>query len=80
MLTKQQFMRELEDILEMDEGSLTENYRLMASEELDSISLLSIIALFDDKIGMILSLDSLKKIETVNDLLELANIGEHSSD
>lgn len=61
----------LEDMLELDEGSLEENTILEDIEEWDSMSKLSLIVTLDDEYGKIISADHIKEMKTVKDILAI---------
>lgn len=70
-MTKQDFLVELEDILQRDDpcaqSDLLENY-----EEWDSLSKMALMAYFDKNFGIKLALDSFKDLKTVSDIIALA--------
>ncbi|MDA3885152.1 MAG: acyl carrier protein [Candidatus Delongbacteria bacterium] len=60
----------LEDMLEMDEGTLNENMTLKEVEVWDSMAALSLIVLCDEQFGKKLSGEQIVKFQTINDILE----------
>lgn len=70
-MTKQEFLVELEDILQR-EGPLLESDKLEDYEEWDSLSKMSLMAYYDKNFGVKLSLNSFKNLETVSDIMALA--------
>lgn len=70
-MTKIEFVRELEDQLEMPEGSLKENQSLADLAGWDSMAAVLFIALADEKLGVTLSGDQIARSTTVDELLAL---------
>ncbi len=70
-MKKEDFLVELEDILQREE-SCAETDNLEDYEEWDSLSKMSIMAYYDKNFGIKLSLNSFKDLETVADLIALA--------
>lgn len=70
-VTKREFVRELEDQLEMPEGSLKENQALAELAGWDSLAAVLFMALADEKLGVTLSNDQIAKSKTLNELLAL---------
>lgn len=59
----------IEELLEVEEGSLTENTLLGDLEEWDSIAELTLIATLDEKFNKIVSGKEIKEMKTVGDIL-----------
>jgi acyl carrier protein len=59
----------LEDIFEMEEGSLNENMALSELECWDSMAAISLIVLMDEEFGKKLTGDQIKAFKTVQDIL-----------
>ncbi len=70
-MNKSDFLVELEDILQR-EDSCNESDNLNDYEEWDSLSKMSIMAYYDKSFGVKLSLNDLKTVTTVSDLIKLA--------
>ena len=68
---KQQFLEDLEDILQRDEPC-SETDELASYEEWDSLSQMSLIAYMDRNFGIKLDFNNFENIKTVADLIELA--------
>ena len=70
-MEKKDFLVELEDILQREEPcnetDLLENY-----EEWDSLSKMALMAFFDKKFGIKLSLKDFKEFKTVEDIIKIA--------
>lgn len=60
----------LEDMLEMDEGTLKAEMELDAIEAFDSMAKLSLIVLMDDEFGKTLKSDDIKGFKTIQDILD----------
>lgn len=70
-MTKQEFLVELEDILQREEPC-SENDKIEDYEEWDSLSKMSLMAYYDKNFGVKLSLKSFENLNTVADLMGLA--------
>lgn len=73
-MDKADFLVELEDILQREEPC-AENDNLEDYEEWDSLSKMAIMAYYDKNFGVKLSLNDLKNVSTVSDLIKLAGNG-----
>ena len=60
----------LEDMLELEAGSLTVETVLSGIDEYDSMAKLSLIVLFDEEFGKKLTGEKLRTFKTVGDILE----------
>lgn len=63
----------LEEMLELEEESLTEDMVLDDIDEYDSMAKLSLIVLMEDEFDVKLSGDDIKAFETVGDIVKLMN-------
>lgn len=70
-MTKQEFLVELEDILQREEPC-SEFDSLEDYEEWDSLSKMALMAYYDKNFGVKLHLDSFMDIKSVADLIALA--------
>ena len=59
----------LEEMLELEEGSLKEDTKLSEIEEYDSMAKLSLIVLFDEECGKKLSGEEIRTFQTVGDIV-----------
>ena len=59
----------LEETLEIDEGTLTEDMLLEDVDEYDSMAKLSLIVMMDDEFDVKLTGDMIKGFQTVGDIL-----------
>ena len=59
----------LEEMFDMDEGTLDATMELDAIDEWDSMAKLSLIVLMDDECGKTLRSDDIKQFKTIQDIL-----------
>jgi acyl carrier protein len=71
MMTKREFLSELEEILEADPGSLKGNEPLNGLEGWDSLAVVSLIAMVDEQLDMTLSPKKIAKAGSVADIIGL---------
>ena len=60
----------LEEMMELDEGTLSEETKLGDIEEYDSMAKLSLIVLMNDEFGKKLNSNQIKGFQTVKDILD----------
>ncbi|HHT25377.1 MAG TPA: acyl carrier protein [Clostridiaceae bacterium] len=70
-MTDQEKIAMLEEIWELDEGTLATDTVLADVDEYDSMAKLSLIVLMDDEFGVKLTGDVIKGFKTVSDILKL---------
>lgn len=70
-MTEKEKLVMLEDILELDEGTLTSDTVLEDLDEWDSIAILSIIAMMDEEFSKSVKGTDIKACEKVSDLLSI---------
>ena len=75
-LDRSTFLCALDEMLELDAGTLTPATRLEDLESWDSLAVISFIALVDERCGHVVSGDALVKAETIADLLALPGFAE----
>ncbi len=68
-MTNQEKIALLEETLEIDEGTLTEDTLLEDVDEYDSMAKLSLIVMMDDEFDVKLTGDMIKGFQTVGDIL-----------
>ena len=68
-MTNQEKIALLEETLEIDEGTLTEDMLLEDVDEYDSMAKLSLIVMMDDEFDVKLTGDMIKDFRTVGDIL-----------
>ena len=72
-MNKEQFLAELQDVLQRDDPVL-ENDVLADYDEWDSLSKMATMAFFDKNFGVKISLKEIGELKTVKDLLNLAKL------
>jgi acyl carrier protein len=60
----------IEEMLELDRGSLNEGMTIEEIESWDSIAVISLIALVDEHFGKTLSTSEIKQFRTLKDVLD----------
>lgn len=68
-MTKEEKLALLEEMLELDNGSLTSEMELSSIDEYDSMAKLSLIVLMDDECGKKLTGEKIREFKTVDDIL-----------
>lgn len=69
-MTELELIEMLEEIMDVDEGTLAMDSELADFEEWDSLSILSLIATAKQKFGKALTADIIKGFTTVADVVE----------
>ncbi len=69
-MTQEEKIAMLEDMLEMDGGSLKPEMELNSIEEYDSMAKLSLIVMMDDEFSKKLTGEQISKFKTVQDILD----------
>ena len=64
-------MELLEELFEVEEGSLTPEMNLSDIDEWDSMAALSLIVMIDDECGKRISGDDVKKFVTIQDIMDI---------
>ena len=67
----QQLLRQLEETLNVESGTIQETDRLENLEGWDSIAVISVMAMFEYSYGVTLDPDNLVQCQTVGDLIRL---------
>ncbi len=70
-MTQQEFLRELEVMLEIEVGSLTGEETLDSLTNWDSFQILNFVMLVDEKVKLVVDGAAAGKAKTVNDLIKL---------
>ncbi|MCP4109595.1 MAG: acyl carrier protein [Desulfobacteraceae bacterium] len=73
-MTKEEFITELEEIFQLDEGTLDVSQKLEDMEEWDSMAALALIGLFDSMLSKELPADEITKFETIEDIIKFAGL------
>ena len=68
-MTRNEIIREIEDVLDVEAGSLTEDSVLAEVPEYDSMTKLSLIVMCDDEFSKKLTGERLSEFKTVKDIL-----------
>ncbi len=68
-MTQEEKIAMLEDMLELDGGSLKPEMNLEDIEEYDSMAKLSLIVMMDDEFSKKLTGEQIREFKTVNDIL-----------
>ena len=68
---QQKLFRELEDLMELDEGSITATTGLAALDEWDSLAIVSTMAMIDEEFDVMLEAQKLSDVASVADLIAL---------
>ena len=68
-MTEKEKIAMLEEMMELDEGTLTPDTVLVDLEEWDSIAVISFIVLVDDEFNKIIKGSQIKEFKTVADAL-----------
>ncbi|CAO3452105.1 acyl carrier protein [Azospirillum argentinense] len=73
-MDRKEFLLALDEMLELEDGTLTGAEDLESIDSWDSLAVISFIALVDEKLGHVVEGEKLVKAKTVDDLLGLAGI------
>lgn len=72
-MTEKEKLNMLEEVLELDEGTLSSEMELADIDEYDSMAKLSIIVMMDEEFNFKLTGEMIKKFVTVGDIVALMN-------
>lgn len=70
-MTKQDFLTEIEIVLEADAGTITGEEVLIDLAGWDSLAVLTFIAMVDEKFGITLAASKIAESSTIEDLIRL---------
>jgi len=70
-MEKTVFLRSLDEMLELDPGTLTGNEMLADLDMWDSLAIISFIALVDEQYGIVVEGERLAQARTIDDLMGL---------
>lgn len=73
-MTKANFFDAINEVLELEPGTIVDETELSLLNEWDSLAKLSVVAFLDSQFDVFLSGDKLEKIATGADLAELAGL------
>lgn len=72
-MKEQEMIVELEEIMDLDAGTLSVDSVLADFEEWDSLSALSLIAMAKQKCGIVLTAENIQQFQTVQDIFDFLN-------
>lgn len=70
-MNNEEIIREVADILEVDESEINEEKKLDEYDTWDSIAVLAVISLINEKKGVFLHASEINSLKTVKDLINL---------
>lgn len=73
-MNRADFLNALDEMLELDPGTLTGAEALDSLDAWDSLAVISFIALVDEHFDKVVAGEDLAKAKTINDLLALAGV------
>lgn len=73
-MTKNEFFNAINELLELDPGTISDVTELNTITEWDSLAKLSVVAFLDSQFDVFLSGDKLEQIATGSDLADLAGL------
>lgn len=73
-MTREELIEQLEDMLMLDSGELILDKELADYEDWDSMSYLTLIAMFDTKLNKKLSVGTIKEFKTPSDIINHAGL------
>jgi len=73
-MNAKEFLLALDELLELDAGTLTGGEPLESLENWDSLAVISFIAMVDEKLSLVIEGAKLAKAKTVADLLDVAGV------
>ncbi|MBF0240597.1 MAG: acyl carrier protein [SAR324 cluster bacterium] len=71
MVEKKRVIHQLEEVLELDEGTLSGHELLKNIENWDSLNILGFIAMVDENYSISINPEELEKCESVDELISL---------
>lgn len=74
MMDGKDFLLVLDEMLELEPGTLTGSEDLESLDDWDSLAVISFIALVDEKLGIVVEGEKLASAKTVGDLLGVAGV------
>ena len=76
-MNKKEFLNKIEEIIEVEENSLTGSELLEDLEDWDSLAVMGFIAMIDVNFALTIRAEKINECKTVNDLASL--LGDHVS-
>jgi acyl carrier protein len=71
-MTKQEFLKNFEALLELDSGTLRDDQELASLSAWDSLAVIGFIAMMDEHFGLSFSSQKINEAKSVRDLMALA--------
>jgi acyl carrier protein len=78
-MTREEFLLQMDEILDLSPGTLKGHEKLEGLKNWDSTALISLLALADANTGVSIAPEQVVGCSTVADLLRLAQVDTHSS-
>ena len=72
-MTVQEKLNQLEELLDIETNTLSEEMELEDIDEWDSMAVISVIAMFDDDFSKVVTPDQIKGFKTVKDIIDEMN-------
>lgn len=69
-MTSKEKLNLLEELLEIEKDTLSENTELNNLKQWDSLAAIAVMAMFDSEFGKIITSDEVKDFVTVNDIMD----------
>ena len=69
-MTLKEKLNHLEELLEIDEDTLTEENEIHQLKQWDSMAFIAIIAMFDDVFGKIITPEKVRSFKTIKDIID----------
>lgn len=70
-MTDEKKLELIEEVLDVEPGSLTPDRELSSIDEWDSLARLSLIVMIDDECGKTLTNDDIKVLRTIQDIMDV---------
>jgi len=74
MMSQREVLEQLEEVLEVNDGSLTMDMELDKIEEYDSMAKLSLIVMSDDDFDKKLTAEQINEFKTVGDIVQFLSV------
>lgn len=74
MMSQKEVLEQLEEVLEVNDGSLTMDMKLDNLEEYDSMAKLSLIVMSDDDFDKKLTAEQINEFKTVGDIVHFLSV------
>ncbi|MDP4094620.1 MAG: acyl carrier protein [Bacillota bacterium] len=75
-MTNKEKLNMLEELLDIEENTLQEDARLDEINQWDSMSVISLIALFDDTFERVITPEEIKEFVTIKDIIDEMDRGD----